>query len=875
MTEAFGTNATIGGTSDAARNVVSGNFEFGVELLAPSGLVEGNYVGTDKTGVNPLGNGGVGVLVSGAFATIGGDVPGSGNVIAASGGHFEDQFGIEILAPSAQVEGNLVGTDATGTKALGNLMDGIFVDGASATIGGTTPAAGNLVSGNQGYGIDIFAPSALVEGNKVGTIAAGTTALGNASGGILQDASATGVTIGGTTAGASNLISGNGGAGIELHGASALVLGNHVGTDRTGGLPLGNSGAGILVSSSSGPTAVIGASVQGGNVIAFNGGPGVAVAPAAASPTIRFNAIFGNGGPGIDLGNDGVTTNVPGGANNTPVLSPVVGTVITGTLSALGYSSYTIDFYASSPGEGGVARPQGRDFLGSTTVETDAAGDTVFSFAYTPFPGKPIVTATATDATGTTSEFSPPTGYAPTLSGVSFKATVGVPFQGDVATFTTDDPAALGSDFSAAIDWGDGQSSSGTVVAAPAGFVIVGSHTFTAASPAQPVTVTVTNLQGPVSAAAHSLGSVAASPLTGFALASVPFVAGKSTSRVVASFIDSDPRAFAGQFTASINWGDGSAPTTGSVTPDGAGFDVTGLHTYNQAGTDSITVTILDAATGGSTTVASQASVTPVPITIATRQFAVTGNKNFSGIVATFTDGDPRIDPKFYTATIDWGDGSPTTTGTITGKNPFTVTASHVFPAFQNTHLVTITITDQNGRTATAIDRVVDPPADPGPGMLSIEPADVTVSVGGQYRGVVAGFTDSGSSEPAGFYTATISWGKARKAVGMVTGSNGRFTHHLEPGVASVRPQPALDGHRGRRPGAHRRRHRAGIPPDRDSPKADLVRPSIANHRREGLPEFTSLSRASARLPRGFETRSGLPPLEKPGALSGNARRGC
>ena len=107
---------------------------------------------------------------------------------------------------------------------------------------------------------------------------------------------------------------------------------------------------------------------------------------------------------------------------------------------------------------------------------------------------------------------------------------------------------------------------------------------------------------------------------------------------------------------------------------------------------------------------AAMATVAPVPITIQSQDFAVTGGRQFSGTVATFTDGDARVNPAFYTATINWGDGSPNTTGKISGTNPFTVTAAHIFAPFQNTDLVTITITDKNGRTATGVDRVVDPP---------------------------------------------------------------------------------------------------------------------------------------------------------------------
>jgi hypothetical protein len=142
----------------------------------------------------------------------------------------------------------------------------------------------------------------------------------------------------------------------------------------------------------------------------------------------------------------------------------------------------------------------------------------------------------------------------------------------------------------------------------------------------------------------------------------------------------------------------------------------------------------------------------------------------FSGKIAAFTDSDPRIDPTFYTATINWGDGSPDSTGVIKGSNPFTVTSSHTFAPFQNIDLVTITITDKNGRTVTGVDRVVDPPA-----VLDIEAGGLTSSPLKPFVGTVATFTDTGPTEPATDYKATINWGNGRKAAGMITGSNGQF----------------------------------------------------------------------------------------------------
>jgi hypothetical protein len=474
--------------------------------------------------------------------------------------------------------------------------------------------------------------------------------------------------------------------------------------------------------------------------------------------------------------------------------------MVTGVLNAAPNSTYTVEIYANLSSDASAQRPQGPDDLTSTTVTTNAAGDAVFDVPYTPFPGEPILTATATDAAGTTSEFSPPLGYVLTASGVALAATTNVPFTGTIAAFSSSGPTATAADFRATINYGDGSpSASCTVVAAPDGFLVVGWHTFTTANPIEPVTVTITDTRGFGQATANSVATIT-SPgglLTPFGQ-SVSFVAATLSSAVVASFTDSSPLAIPDEFTASINWGDGTASSAGTIAISGAGFTVTGSHTYNVDPVttpivESVTVIITDTLTGDTGTANTTATVAPVPITIQTRNFDVTGRKPFSGTVATFTDGDARVNPAFYTATINWGDGTPNTTGTICGTNPFTVIASHTFAPFPNTDLVTITITDNNGHTATGVDRVVDPPivsepvtvaptgpaalAVPGPTppALAVAADPLTVSPKKPFQGMVATFSDSGPRQPATVYKEMINWGKGRRSVGMITGSNGRF----------------------------------------------------------------------------------------------------
>ena len=279
------------------------------------------------------------------------------------------------------------------------------------------------------------------------------------------------------------------------------------------------------------------------------------------------------------------------------------------------------------------------------------------------------------------------------------------------------DPAATAANFTATINWGDGTpSTAGTVEAGPNGFIVVGAHTFTKPGPAVPVTVTITGTPDPAQAIANSLADVSAAGnvLTTFGQ-TAGFVAGTPSAVTLVNFVDSNAAAVAGQFTAAITWGDGTTGT-GTVAASGAGFIVTGTHTYNYANPNQpgVSVVITDGLTGLKYTVDPTVAVAPVSITIQPKNFAVTPGAAFSGAVATFTDANPLTNPSFYTAQINWGDGT-TTTGTITGTNPFTISGSHTYQAAaladQGTAIVTITITDPNGQTASAAARAVDPPA--------------------------------------------------------------------------------------------------------------------------------------------------------------------
>ncbi len=242
------------------------------------------------------------------------------------------------------------------------------------------------------------------------------------------------------------------------------------------------------------------------------------------------------------------------------------------------------------------------------------------------------------------------------LTGTPVTATVAAPFTGVMASFT--DPAhGPPGDFSATIAWGDGSSSVGTVTPSGAGFTVTGSHTYAVAR-LYHAGVTVADVGG-ASASVTDLVPVAAPALTVFSKTAHFTEATLLGGTVLASFSSPDPHAFAGQYAATINWGDGTPLDNGTVAADGAGFDVLGGHAYATHGSYSITVNIVEGA--NVTPITSTAAVDYTALSGSAQSTSVTGGQTFTGVVASFRDPDPRINSARYKATIVWPDGSTST----------------------------------------------------------------------------------------------------------------------------------------------------------------------------------------------------------------------
>jgi Domain of unknown function DUF11/FG-GAP-like repeat/Putative binding domain, N-terminal len=453
-----GGGTVIGGTTPGARNILSNNGVGGILFLSTAlqGRLEGNFIGLDASGAKALPNTDDGAGSNGPTIVIGGTLAGDGNVISANGTNVDfNDITNGGQASNSMAQGNLIGTDATGTisvsKVGGNGVS-ITYGPTDETIGGTTPAARNVISGNY-YGVVIENDTTgnFVQGNFIGTDFTGTLPIGNTQQGFYQtqtDSNSTApinTVLGGATAGAGNLISGNVLDGVSISGTVAdsegalqgsTILGNYIGTDVTGtkAVPNGATGISLLAGATNN---VIGGTVPSeGNVISYNTSHGVLIDSASngtgngnntvgntiqnnggtgvrinsgVNNLISRNSIYQNGALGIELGTAGKNLNTtcnatntgPNNSQNAPVLtgsattsafytatatdpngntsefSNAVKVALTsgnmldlvGSFNSVASTTYTIEFF-SSPTDDPSGYGQGQTYIGSTQVTT-------------------------------------------------------------------------------------------------------------------------------------------------------------------------------------------------------------------------------------------------------------------------------------------------------------------------------------------------------------------------------------------------------------------------------------------------------------------------------------------------------------------------
>lgn len=380
-------------------NVAAANGLNGVEIrdTASGTLVFNTFAGLAAfEDYGDLGNGRNGMLIT----STGGNNVIRTNVMSANRGN-----GIEISgdATGVHVTEAIIGLNTNASLPMPNGGHGVLIAGNAHgnLIGGFQASVipRNLIGANRGHGVAILDTA---HDNLVFNSVIGAKVLGNSGAGVFLGPGTHSNQIGGDDPALNNVIGGNFGNGIELSGTSGnRIAGNLIGTDVDGSTPVPNAGSGIFIANSS--NNLIGVRGPGaGNLIAYNGGPGVLVASGVGN-AILGNSIDQNRGGGIVLG-PGANDNQPApGLTHVKVQGRSAG--IGGILRAAPNSTYRIEFFAT-PASGDPSSAQGQVFVGSALVTTNSRGLARIRSYVPARPGANFYTATATSASDNTSRFS-------------------------------------------------------------------------------------------------------------------------------------------------------------------------------------------------------------------------------------------------------------------------------------------------------------------------------------------------------------------------------------------------------------------------------------------------------------------------------------
>jgi parallel beta-helix repeat protein len=448
-------------------NVISGNGGRGI-LIKDSdfNVIQRNKIGTNAAGTSALGNSQAGVYLDHVSSTHIGGSAAEGNLISGNLGLSE--AGVVINRGSNNfIQGNKIGTDVTGSVALGNWGDGVLLTNiATGTVigGNTANDVGNLIAGNKADGVRIedHSDGNLLQGNVIGKLlvpnevdgvlirtssynAIGGTVLGtgnaisqnyrngvvvqgfaygsmneirgdyielNGGSGVVLSDGAISTTIGDTDPQGRNVISGNLGYGIAILGTTMgpcqpddnEVQGNFIGTDEAGTGPLPNARGGIQISGSSCGNTIGGTAAGAANTIAFNGGNGVLVS-GSTGDAIRQNSIHDhNSGLGIALSRNG--NKLQAAPELVSAVSGSGQTSVAGSLTSTPDMTFALEFFSNAACSASGAG-EGELYVGADQVTTDVFGVGVFVTTLgVEVPVGRFMTATATDPDGNTSRFS-------------------------------------------------------------------------------------------------------------------------------------------------------------------------------------------------------------------------------------------------------------------------------------------------------------------------------------------------------------------------------------------------------------------------------------------------------------------------------------
>lgn len=444
-----GSNDTIiGGAAAGQRNIISGNGNAGIQFNVgvDSTIIKGNYIGVDVTGLVAIPNNQMGIQIDGYDfgiqtvvgsnnTVIGGAATGERNIISGN-----NNIGIQLNlgVDNTEIKGNYIGVDATGIAALPNNNAGIQAFGfdfnppgtpapcLNTIIGGAAAGERNIISGNNGSGIDLGngVNSSIIKGNYLGIGSDGLTSLGNTNHGIhifgaIQVASNDTV-IGGPLAGEGNVIGNNtvDGIWLDTNVHNSIVQGNFIGTDSSATINFGNGNDGIQISGQNGAPCtnnLIGGLLQSQkNIIKFNNTFGVNIGGDVTTPdvlnSVLGNPIYLNGNNGISLHDGGNNMQEPPTLNTVDLCATNNLIIISATAPLTpAATAYRLEFFFNSINRNPIT--EGAQFI--SAVSPISSGDTVTqSF---PFSGASVgqwVSATATNlnnvggTVGDTSEFS-------------------------------------------------------------------------------------------------------------------------------------------------------------------------------------------------------------------------------------------------------------------------------------------------------------------------------------------------------------------------------------------------------------------------------------------------------------------------------------
>ena len=425
-----------------------------------------------------------------------------------------------------------------------------------------------------------------------------------------------------------------------------------------------------------------------------------------------------------------------------------------GTVTSVGSGAFVVTGVDPVSGKG-YAYPEEGTYNVSISV-TGPHGSQFTAFTIATVSDAPIT------ATGMT------LGIAPNLIFVS------PPFSGPVATFTSGNPNATLTDFSATISWGDGTESGGTISLSPTMpgvFEVSGTHQFAPSSVPYQAIITIKSVGGSTATAFTSI-TISDTPITPGAPVAITGIEAMPFTAVVGTFTDANPGAVPSQYATTINWGDGTSTSAGVVGKEANGtFTVTGSHTYAEesaVGTPYvITVTIADIAGTAPGMATDTGTATIADAALTSQGSPITGVEGVgltpSPItVGTFSDSNPNGKVTDFTAVINWGDGTPTSAGTITqtGVSPngstFSVTGAHTYDE-HGTYQTQVTITDVGGSQTLAIGTAVI--ADAALAPTATQPT-VSTTEGQVFSGAAAAFIDANPTAPiSDFSYVTIDWG--------------------------------------------------------------------------------------------------------------------